>query len=269
MSTERDRSFEHDLVGVIPAAGQATRIAPLPCSKELYPVGFQTEQSHQDEIRPKVVCQYLLEKMRLAGIRKAFIVLRQGKWDIPAYLEDGSSLNMHLSYLMMGLPFGVPFTIDQAYPFVNEATVALGFPDTLFGPDDAFSQLLDEQAASGSDVVLGIFPADRPHKVDMVDIADDGQIRQIVIKPRKTDLRYRWAIAVWTPVFTHFMHEYLANLQTHTGAPRELFPGEVIQAAIDNNLKVKGVHVSDEPLIDIGTSDDLLRAIRYLMRKVE
>jgi hypothetical protein len=25
----------HDIVGLIPAAGQATRIAPLPCSKEL------------------------------------------------------------------------------------------------------------------------------------------------------------------------------------------------------------------------------------------
>ena len=29
-----------DLIGLIPAAGKATRIAPLPGSKELFPVGF-------------------------------------------------------------------------------------------------------------------------------------------------------------------------------------------------------------------------------------
>jgi len=29
-----------EVVGIIPASGRATRIAPLPCSKELYPVGF-------------------------------------------------------------------------------------------------------------------------------------------------------------------------------------------------------------------------------------
>jgi glucose-1-phosphate thymidylyltransferase len=200
--------------------------------------------------------------MRLAGIKKAFIILRDGKWDIPSYLGDGSSLDMHLGYLMLGLPFGVPYTLDQAYPFVQDAIVALGYPDTLFGSDDAFGQLLTRQAASADDLVLGIFPADRPQKVDMVDIGDDGQIRQIVIKPRQTHLRYKWAIAVWTPVFTHFMHQYLTNLQTPEETQREVQIGEVFQAAIDSNLRVRGVHVSDEPLLDIGTADDLLRAVR-------
>ena len=262
MDRYRGQDLSREVVGLIPAAGQATRIGPLPCSKELYPVGFETEHHGQEAIRPKVVCQYLLEKMRLAGIKKAFIILRDGKWDIPSYLGDGSSLDMHLGYLMMGLPFGVPYTLDQAYPFVQDAIVALGYPDTLFGPDDAFVQLLEQQAASDDDLVLGIFPADRPQKVDMVDIGDDGQIRQIVIKPRKTHLRYKWAIAVWTPVFTHFMHEYLAKIERPEGTRSEVRIGRIIQAAIDSNLRVRGVHVSDDPLLDIGTADDLLRAVR-------
>jgi glucose-1-phosphate thymidylyltransferase len=239
MDGNRGQKVKQQVVGLIPAAGQATRIAPLPCSKEIYPVGFESEHDGQEEIRPKVVCQYLLEKMRLAGIKKAFII-----------------------HLMLGLPFGVPYTLDQAYPFVQDAIVALGYPDTLFGSDDAFGQLLTRQAASADDLVLGIFPADRPQKVDMVDIGDDGQIRQIVIKPRQTHLRYKWAIAVWTPVFTHFMHQYLTNLQTPEETQREVQIGEVFQAAIDSNLRVRGVHVSDEPLLDIGTADDLLRAVR-------
>jgi glucose-1-phosphate thymidylyltransferase len=50
------------VIGLIPAGGQATRIAPLPCSKELFPLGFSSMNSGQG-MRPKVVCHYLLEKM--------------------------------------------------------------------------------------------------------------------------------------------------------------------------------------------------------------
>lgn len=43
--------------------------------------------------------------------------------------------------------------------------------------------------------------------------------------------------------------------------------GGTIQAAIDNNLRVRGVNVSDEPLLDIGTGDDLLRAVKRFLAK--
>lgn len=107
----------------------------------------------------------------------------------------------------------------------------------------------------------------------MVDVADDGRIRRIVIKPSKTSLRYTWAIAVWTPAFTHYMHEYLASVQKakKTGAAlnspsedRELFVGDVIQAAIDDNLRVEGVLFPDNTCLDIGTPKDLFKAAREI-----
>lgn len=39
--------------------------------------------------------------MHAAGITEAYIVLREGKWDIPAYLCDGAMVGMHLAYLMV------------------------------------------------------------------------------------------------------------------------------------------------------------------------
>jgi glucose-1-phosphate thymidylyltransferase len=248
---------------LIPAGGQATRIAPLPCSKELYPVGFSSMNSEQ-EMRPKVACHYLIEKMRLAGIKKIFIVLREGKWDIPAYFRDGAALDVHLAYLIMNLPFGAPYTLDQAYPFVQDALIALGFPDILFSPEDAFIQLLASQSSSKADVVLGLFPADQPGKVDMVDSDSDGKVCRIVIKPRQTKLRHTWGIAVWTPVFTHFMHEYLAAARKSAPHKPELFVGDIVQAAIGDGLRVEAVYVSDEPFLDIGTPEDLIRAVRLL-----
>ena len=105
------KSFSHEeVVGLIPAGGKAARIAPLPCSKELYPIGLRPADDGHGS-RPKVVSHYLLEKMRFAGITKAYIVLRPGKWDIPAYFGDGALLNIDLAYLMLGAPFGV-YSLD-------------------------------------------------------------------------------------------------------------------------------------------------------------
>ncbi|MGH8772647.1 MAG: hypothetical protein ACREV2_15955, partial [Burkholderiales bacterium] len=69
-----------EVVGLIPAAGRALRLKPLPCSKELYPIGFH-EAEPGVPFRPKVVCHYLLEKMRAAGITQVCIILLRGKWD--------------------------------------------------------------------------------------------------------------------------------------------------------------------------------------------
>jgi glucose-1-phosphate thymidylyltransferase len=253
------------VIGLVPAGGQANRIAPLPCSKELYPIGFRSV-GPGGERRPKAVCHYLLEKMRLAGIHKAYVILREGKWDIPAYLNDGTALlDMNLAYLMMRLPFGAPFTLDQAYPFVKDALVALGFPDIIFQPEDAFVRLLKRQADTDADIVLGLFPVDRPQKMDMVALDEKGRARRIVIKPSQTDLRYTWFIAVWTPVFTRFMHTHLASLRRRGNEPaaekRELYVGDVIQAAIDQDLHVEGVIFAQGAYIDIGTPKDLARAV--------
>ena len=249
-----------EVVGLIPAGGRATRIAPLPCSKELYPIGFRPADWGAGKL-PKVACHYLLEKMRLAGISKAYLVLREGKWDIPAYFGDGDLLDMHLAYLMMGLPFGVPYTLDQAHPFVREAIVAFGLADILFHPDDAFVPLLAHQAATEADVTLGLFPSDSPHKMDMVDLHEDGQVRNIVTRPSQTQLRYSWCIAVWTPVFTQFLHEHVAAHKTSTAAQPELSVGNVIHAAIHEGVRVDAVQVSDHPYLDIGTPEDLVKAV--------
>ena len=267
MENSKNRpSRVQEIIGLVPAGGQATRIAPLPCSKELYPIGFRPV-AEDGSLRPKAVCHYLLEKMRLAGATKAYIILRQGKWDIPAYLGDGAMLDIHLAYLMMNLPFGAPYTLDQAYPFIQDALIVFGFPDIIFQPEDAFVRLLARQAATKADAVLGLFPADQPQKMDMVDLDEDGRIRQIVIKPRHTHLHYTWIIAVWTPIFTHFMHEYLVDVQTEynqdngSSRRRELFVGDVIQAAIQTGLQIETVRFPNGDYLDIGTPEDLVKAI--------
>jgi glucose-1-phosphate thymidylyltransferase len=251
-----------EVVGLIPAGGKATRLAPLPCSKEMFPLGFRSAEEGQS-LRPKVVSHYLLEKMKFAGISKAYFVLAPGKWDIPAYYGDGSLLNMHLAYLMLGAPFGVPFTLDQAYPFVRRDIVAFGFPDILFESGDVFSKLLAQQAASHADVTLGLFPANHSFsKEDRVDFNDDGEVREIFLRPSQSRLRYSWAIAVWNPSFTQFLHDYVADNKLTAERNSELSAGHAIQEALRRGLSVVGMILSEKPYLDIGSPEGLREAIK-------
>jgi glucose-1-phosphate thymidylyltransferase len=153
--------------------------------------------------------------------------------------------------------------VDQAWPFVQQARIAFGFPDILFGPADAYARLLAHQSRTGADVVLGLFRSCRPQKCDMVEINAEARVRRIVIKPSVTKLHYTWMIAVWGPAFTRFMHTYLAAVaHAQPAAPRELFMGDVIQAAIDAELEVEAERFDEEWQIDIGTPEELREAIR-------
>ena len=76
---ERAQSSEFaEVIGLIPAAGQSRRLQPLPCSKEVLPIGFHVD-ARTGDLSPKVVGHYLLEMFRAAGIRKTYIVIRDGK----------------------------------------------------------------------------------------------------------------------------------------------------------------------------------------------
>ncbi len=259
-----------ECVGLIPAGGKAERISPLPCSKEIFPVGFG-DISRNGQIRPKVAAHYLLEKMRLAGAEKAYFVLAKGKWDIPAYFGNGSLVNMALGYLMTDLTYGVPFTIDSAFLFLKNKHVLFGFPDIILQPDDVFVRLMDRMKVSNADIVLGLFWAENPQKMDMVELKTDGTIKDIHIKPLQTNLKWTWIVAVWNDAFTQFMHDIVNRHLDFIAASasefsmedrKEIFMGDVIREAIGSDLKIDQVMFSRGTYIDIGSPEDLITAVK-------
>jgi glucose-1-phosphate thymidylyltransferase len=261
-----------EVIGLLPCAGHASRLAPLPCSKEVLPVavrGPTGDDAAHGAPRVKVVSHFLLDKMREAGIRKAFAILRKGKWDIPDYYGDGGVAGVDLGYLIVHSLFGPPYTLDQAYPFVRGARIALGFPDILFGPKDAYAQALARLAATRAAIVLGLY---RPHDArscDMADTDERGRVNELVLTPHHTRLEWSWMFAVWAPDFTEFLHHYLSLPRTagqHAGAslPEELTVGHVIQAAIGEGLEAQSVAFPRHRYLDIGTRRGLCEAMAGL-----
>lgn len=253
---------EREVIGLIPAAGRADRLGALPCSKEIYPLGFRADAG--GTARPRPVCGRLIESLARAGVSRALVLLRKGKWDIPALLGDGSQLGLPLAYLALDPTASVPETLDRAYSFVAESTVALGFPDIVVEPSDAYRPLLRRLRETSAAVVLGLFPTDQSWKCDMVETDDLGYpgsaaaVRRIVIKQAETSLRYTWSIAVWGPEFSRYLHDFVARQQT--GATTEAYVGDVIQSAIDDGMEVIGERFEGGSFLDVGTPEDLLRA---------
>ncbi|MEO8473422.1 MAG: sugar phosphate nucleotidyltransferase [Chryseolinea sp.] len=253
----------NEIVGLVPAGGHATRISPLPCSKELFPVGWRTDENRN--LTPKVVSHHLLDSYRLAGVSKTYFILRKGKWDIPQYYGDGAMVGMDLAYLIMNHPHGHPFTLDQAYQFVKNDLVAFGYPDILFQPEEAFSELIRKQNETGASVVLGVFPIREDQKWDLCSFTNDGKIETIALaEPLPAQPRYGWSIAVWTPDFSAFMHDFLADaiaqnsLKAKDG--KEYVMNHVFQAALDAKITVEHVMFESGFVRDVGTPNELIAA---------
>lgn len=259
----------HDVVGLVPAAGRGTRLQPLACSKEIVPIGQVVDRT-DGAARPKAAVEFLLEKFQAAGITKTVLVIRDGKWDIPALLGEGSQFDMSMAYVVIAGSLGPPDTIDRAYSFVASHRVAFGFPDILFKPKDAFADLLSKQEATGADVVLGLQPVDDPGRWDMVETDESGKVRSIVMKPAKTTLKFGWHFAVWTSAFTEFLHRFLLAEETrrkmHQFANKandpggDLAMGVVFQQALEAGLFFSSVEFSEPTCLDIGTPENLAKA---------
>ena len=260
-----------EYTAIVPAAGYARRLAALPCSKEIYPVGIDMDEKTGSHT-PIVVSTSLLSHVRDAGVRQVYFIIRKGKWDIPQYFGTGEDHNLHIAYLVTGPTPGTPFTADLAYPFVKGKRILFGFPDIIIKASNPFQTLMDKMDETGWDIVLGLFEADKPEKADMVEMDETGLIRTIVIKPEKTALTYTWLLAVWNPAFTEFLHTGIsalqgnagnsANISTSPGKP-ELFIGDFIQKAINSGLKVGSVCFPGAIYLDIGTPDDLKKAATF------
>jgi glucose-1-phosphate thymidylyltransferase len=245
-----------DVLGLIPAAGKAERLGRLPCSKELFPIGFRETPGGP---APKVACHYLLDRFRAAGIRRAFLVLHESKWDVARYFGTGEMADISLAYLSIPGSRSVPETLSYAAPWIGDSVVALGFPDCLFEPADAYSRLLERHAATGADLVLGLFPTGRCQTTDMVECAPDGRVRRIEVRPETTALRFNWLIAVWSPAFTRHLVDAVRSAPDQGG---ELQIGAVVRSAVEGGLHVEGVEFADGRFRDVGTPDDLAAAIR-------
>ena len=247
------------VIGVIPAAGKGTRLAPFPGDKELFPLGYEDLRVGNDILRrPKVVSQYLIESMAQAGVEKIIIILGEGKHKIMSYYGDGRRFGVDITYLFQEQLTGMPFALNMVRRWFKDRVILFGMPDTVIEPSNVFEQLLDSYFNVGTDLVLGVFPTDTPSKFGMVELDQDDRVILSADKPKETSLRYMWGIACWSETFGDLMETYLREISPPT---REIVLGEIFQEAIERGLEVRALRFDEGSYLDIGTPNDLIAAL--------
>jgi glucose-1-phosphate thymidylyltransferase len=254
---KEEPSKTRELVGVLPAAGAATRLGRLPCSKEILPLAFADGPDGRPRLRVATDCA--LEALRAAGVRRAVMVIASGKDDIPAFLGDGGEAGPALEYRRLASSPGAAWSIDEARGSVGDADTALVFPDIQFRPPTALRDLARAAAAATADVWLALVPSRRGEKVDLVQTDSSHAVTGIDIKPGAGHEGWTWVAALWRPAFADFLHERLGAVPPGSA---ERHVGDFINDALAAGLTVRGLPFPDGAARDVGTADDLLREWR-------
>jgi glucose-1-phosphate thymidylyltransferase len=186
--------------GVIPAAGNGTRIQPLAFSKELLPVGSRKTESGQ--LRPKAVSEYLVDRMALAGATKICFVIAPNKSDIMRYYADTRAAP-EIAYVVQPRAMGLCDAIFRAAPLIpRDEPVMVGLPDTVWFPEAALGDLPDDRLA------FLLFPTRQPDLFDAVVTDPAGKVLAIDVKSRRARSHWVWGAFKMPGAVFHELHAF-------------------------------------------------------------
>jgi dTDP-glucose pyrophosphorylase len=216
------------LVGLVPAAGYATRLQPMASSKETLRVGGRPLMCH------------LVERMRRAGCSTIRVTTRPEKNDVVELAErEGIEV-------VLAQPSSVSESLLVALDDLPDEAIALvGFPDTIWEPADAYGVLVDLVRA-GEELVLGLFEVAQPERCDVVEVSGSGVVRRIVVKPRRPRTNVTWGI-------------FAARIRILRDLAEYAEPGDYFDR-LAHSRTVRGVLLTG-PYEDAGTPEVLARLL--------
>lgn len=227
------------IVGVIPAAGKATRLDGLP--KYLLPTG------------ESFLLDTLCQRMKNAGVDRILIAANpENRGVIERYAPDECIVISINSRTMSE-------TVLACQEFAGSNHVLFGMPDTWWQREEQlYKLLLDPLVKHKQPVSVAVWKArpEQTQKIGMVATATRKvdsrtilEITDVVDKPAKTDLTYGWGAMAWS-----------VDFWKHINAD-DPHVGYAIQRAL-----ARGVMVEAIPCIgnyyDCGTRKEYFQAVR-------
>jgi len=244
--------------GIIPAAGNGTRIQPLAFSKELLPVGSRRDDGVE---RPRAVSEYLLERMLAGGARKLCFVISPWKTDIMQYyggtFGNGTG-RADIAYVVQSEPRGLCDAIFRALPMIRaDEPVVIGLPDTIWFPADALGCLPDDRLA------FLLFPVERPELFDAVDTDADGGVREVQVKSKAARTNWIWGAFKMPGADLHALHALWLRRER-----RDEYIGTLVNAWLAEGGVASGVRAGHS-YVDVGTLNGYREAMRLLAQADE
>lgn len=165
------------IVGLVPAAGYATRLAgSIVGSKEV------------QLVRGRPVMQYLVDRMWVGGASSIRVATRPDKADV---IELAAALGADI---VTGRPATVSASLLLAARGLSDDDVGLfGFPDTIWTPADGYVPLVRLVVEVAAPLALGLFESPHPERSDVAILDDDGRLLAVEIKPARPSSSLVWA----------------------------------------------------------------------------
>jgi len=240
------------MIGIIPAAGAGQRMQPLGCSKELLPVGSRVVEGVE---RPKAVSEYMVERMIAAGATQICMIISAEKSDIVRYYAE-RTFAAEIFYVVQPRPAGLCDALFRAESFArSHEHVLIGLPDTIWFPENAYLQVIDQDAAGAN---LLLFPVSNPSAFDAVVGDDNGLVRRIEVKQPHPPTRWIWgAVAISGHIFQTL------KLLWESRHRRDEYLGSLLNAYLEAGGAIRG-HWIGETYMDVGTVEGYRAALDFL-----
>ena len=211
------------IIGLLPAAGKATRIGGIP--KWLLPVPEGTLLD--------VHCQ----RMRLAGVSHVLVAAGEHNRDLMlqhvpanAIVYEGRSRTMAEDVLL-------------ARPYIGDNEVLFGMPDTYFGDADTYKYLT--YFIPQEDVRIALWPIqdDQRGKLGQCHVDEGtGLVDHVVDKDPTCTYEWAWGAIAWKPSFWQYIKPDMPHI------------GYALQPAIGAGLRITAV-IPDGEYTDCGTPE--------------
>lgn len=229
------------MIGILPAAGNATRIHGLP--KYLLPVpgGFLL-QAHVDA-------------MKAAGCRKVFIGANEHNLEL---IEYHTRPDAQVVVYLAEQRDTMTQTVLSGQRYAEVDTVLFGMPDSYWSSGQfPYSFLANMSFLRRKDVKAILHCAqarlNQWKRGGMCDIAIGGQVTRIVDKPEITETPWIWGAMRWEPG----LWQYFKPDDSHVGFG--------VQRAIEGGEHIHATVQWEGDYWDCGTYEEYFECIQHLM----
>lgn len=225
------------MIGLIPAAGTATRLDGLP--KFLLPIA----EGH--------LLSRLVEQMRTAGAESIWIgANKHNAAFIKPYAPDGCTISGKLETATMCE------TVLAARAFCGDEIVLCGMPDTYWTERYVYERLVNRLDEFGADVAVACWfmRDDQRGKLGSVSWRND-RITDVIDKDPASPYEFAWGALAWKSVFWEHIQPEQNNI------------GLSLRSAVDAGLKVWAVPIQGD-YYDCGTREEYFRLCGQLLNEV-